>query len=1403
MLSILRIAVIAAVINPVFVAGQAPPFYPSTSRPNSVRIWSANVAQSDNSKIVASTTVDSFSQSTTYHDGLGRLIQTVGKQQSPSRNDIVTPQFYDDFGRERYRFLPFQSVVATVGDITNDGNMKANPFVQQDQFYDQYLSGQSQTHYYGRADFEPSPLNRMAKILPEGSNWAGANRGVTIYNYVNVANEVRLLTVSATAGNVPLSSGDYTAGELYRTISTDEHGKNTIEYKNKDGQLILKKVEVKMDGQASFNSHTGWLSTYYIYDDLNNLRWVLPPLAVEKLIGAGWNFGGANYTASVIANELCFYYEYDDQNRMIIKKVPGAGIEEMVYDKRDRLIMSRHAKLAEQGYWQVNKYDAQNRLIKIGLIANASSRTVHQTSANADLNYPTLNNADVMQENYYDDYNWASVLGPAATMHTGDIWSAYFFTTFNAAPEYAQPVVADLVNLRDKVTGMKVRVLGTGTYLYTINWYDEKGRVIQTRSTNISGAYDRYTTQYDFAGRPLRVLHVNEKWGGPARFTKELTKYTYDHAGRVLAVKKKVSHNGSDVNIATNTYNELGRLKTKMVGNNLETQSFEYNVRGWVFGMNRDFIRKTATNFFAYELGFDQNAMATPGSTFGIPLYNGNIGALVWRGSADKEVRHFEFKYDPANRLLSADFNQHTNGWFNKQAGLDYSIDTIRYDANGNITDMNQKATVVGVTGYLDQMDYAYLANSNKLARVKDVSTNTKKLGDFKDGMNVDDDYTYDVNGRLIADKNKGITSILYTHLNQPYEINIAGKGKITYTYDNLGNKLKKVVLDTEANPDITTTYQYTQNFVYKNDTLQFFTHEEGRARYDQTQTAAETKIFNYDYFLKDHLGNVRVVVTEEKDTSSYFATMELAARTKEEQLFSNIAASVYPKASVAGYPADATTNPNDYIVRLNGNGQKVGPTLVLKVMTGDKIDVAAKSFYKSPLSTPATTTPVGDILTSIATGLIGIAGDSKGTLGELTNSSSGPLLNAVNDFRTAHNPSQSNKPKAYLNWMLLDEQLKPVTTYPSSGAIPVGGADLLNTLALSGLIIPRSGYLCIYVSNESNGWDVYFDNLSVTHYTGPLIEETHYYPFGLTMPGISTQALGTIENKRGFAGNELQNKEFSDGSGIEMYDFNARTYYQQIGRFIQIDPLLEKDQEYITPYHYSFNNPIRFSDADGKEAVQCCGWSDFVDAVNTVTRSTTVAVSAAVNAWSSNQIGGVGRVDVSTQSGLTDGDRIAAQVGQQIGDVVSIITGALEVAGGTYTEVQTGGAATALAVPVIAHGASSIALGMKNLVNGKPKEKSDEGSQRRSDSQDGKQTGSTAGGGKTDEFGNKLGPSGKPQVNKVEHPTRKKAKDAARNEGQGAPENHTNPNKGKQHYHATDREGNKKPNSTHHEYPE
>jgi hypothetical protein len=86
------------------------------------------------------------------------------------------------------------------------------------------------------------------------------------------------------------------------------------------------------------------------------------------------------------------------------------------------------------------------------------------------------------------------------------------------------------------------------------------------------------------------------------------------------------------------------------------------------------------------------------------------------------------------------------------------------------------------------------------------------------------------------------------------------------------------------------------------------------------------------------------MVLTQQKDTSQYMATMEAAYRNMEDQLFYNIPQSNYSRAAVAGYPADNTTNPNDSLMRLNGNVQKIGAAIVLRVMSGDVVDVAVKA---------------------------------------------------------------------------------------------------------------------------------------------------------------------------------------------------------------------------------------------------------------------------------------------------------------------------------------------------------------------------------------------------------------------------------------------------------------------------
>ena len=174
---------------------------------------------------------------------------------------------------------------------------------------------------------------------------------------------------------------------------------------------------------------------------------------------------------------------------------------------------------------------------------------------------------------------------------------------------------------------------------------------------------------------------------------------------------------------------------------------------------------------------------------------------------------------------------------------------------------------------------------------------------------------------------------------------------------------------------------------------------------------------------------------------------------------------------------------------------------------------------------------------------------------------------------------SLPENPKAYLNF---DNRLNFVSD--GSGVNQVkGGPVQLKTLASGQVVAKKDGYVYVYTSNESQQ-DVFFDNMSVIQITGPVLEEIHYYPFGLTMAGISDQAMLKLENRFKFSGIELNHKEFSDGSGLEWYDYVHRSYDPQIGRFIQIDGLAS-----IFPWQSSYismdDNPILKTDPTGMAA--------------------------------------------------------------------------------------------------------------------------------------------------------------------------------------------------------------------------
>ena len=474
--------------------------------------------------------------------------------------------------------------------------------------------------------------------------------------------------------------------------------------------------------------------------------------------------------------------------------------------------------------------------------------------------------------------------------------------------------------------------------------------------------------------------------------------------GRVLNVRKAVNStiNSTAVTkaeqvIVQNEYDKLGQLKKKTLGaNNLETLNYDYNIRGWMLGMNRDYARDVnSSNYFGFDLGYDKTSNnLINGQTYNNPQYNGNIEGMVWKSKGDGEKRKYDYVYDAANRLLKADFTQYTGSAFNQTAGINYDVKmgdgttvSTAYDANGNIKQMQQWGLKIGGSSQIDNLTYTYQSGSNKLAKVTDTFSPPGGgagggLGDFHDGINgSSDDYSYDVNGNMNIDNNKAISSITYNYLNLPSLITVAGKGTITYTYDAAGNKLKKETAET-GQPVKTTLY--VGGAVYENDVLQFLGHEEGRIRYNATNNTLQ-----YDYMVKDHLGNVRMVLTEEAQQNMYpAATLEAATITAESDYYGNLTNTQYTKPSWFGDPLYLTSTKVAQVKNASGN-QKIGPNMILKVMAGDSYNIRVASGWSSgSAATNDNVNVAADLLTLLSTGAATLSG-GKATPALLQNSNS------------------------------------------------------------------------------------------------------------------------------------------------------------------------------------------------------------------------------------------------------------------------------------------------------------------------------------------------------------------------------------------------------------------------------
>ena len=331
-----------------------------------------------------------------------------------------------------------------------------------------------------------------------------------------------------------------------------------------------------------------------------------------------------------------------------------------------------------------------------------------------------------------------------------------------------------------------------------------------------------------------------------------------------------------------------------------------------------------------------------------------------------------------------------------------------------------------------------------------------------------------------------------------------------------------------------------------------------------------------YQYHLKDHLGNVRMTFTTKDEVDVVKATVEDQNETTEAGDFLN-----YDKLRKVNHTVFdhtfghlAAPDGSAYAIRLNGStNEKIGLAKSLSVMPGDKIKAEVYAKYYVPPSNPqgAFATLMAQIIAG--TQPLGIVKD--GLLYGSNSSTTVPGVLAGKSSETG------TAPKAYLNWLVFDRDYNLILSKSNykriSTAALENGSDVSHERLAPDLdiVVDEPGYIYIYLSNENQTpVEVYFDDFKVEQVKSLVVESSDYYPFGLT---FNSYARENAVNQS----NLYQGKELQDELGLEIYDFQARGYDPMLGRTWQTDPMSETFYDH-SPYSWVKNNPLLRIDPTG-----------------------------------------------------------------------------------------------------------------------------------------------------------------------------------------------------------------------------
>lgn len=749
-----------------------------------------------------------------YMDGLGRENERIELAATPGKNDLVTTADYRGKRKVSRQWLPV--VVQTEGQRVDIADVQL----------------QAQTDYSDNRPFyetryENTAQRRLVAKVQPGESFENHENSQN-YSFNSDADHVRIYTI----GNNSLHTDGtyYEESTLYKTTSIDEDGKNVITYTDKSGHGIME----ERNGQR----------TYYVYDDLDRLRFVLPNISSTKL-------NNGNYTLNdSTLKRMAYCYQYDQRGSMIYKRIPGCEPLLMVYDQLGQLVLKQDGNQRISSKWSMFAYDSIGRNLYTvemplsqthdQLISFFADKWQVEHYGNNTSNIITgtyyastllgKNNLRLLIFNYYDDYDYLSKL-PTPLRNT---------LKFSQQQGYGTQ--------HDNATGLltttRVYDLSENSYTTTTYFYDAKGRVVQSRSARSNDDYTVTSIAYLFDGSVARQKTVHVK--GEEQVC-EHYRYAYDHAGRLQKVHYQLN-NDAEIVLSAFSYDSIGRLVQNLLHNNRDNIQYSYDMR--------NMLTELHNKHFSERLFYADNPSVNT-------CYNGNISAA--QISQGDSTYTFGYTYDAFNRLIESE---------RLVGSAQLPSEKFGYDASGNITSLQR----YNGGQLIDDLVYDYGNEGHQLWSITDIGQDADMYDvmEYHNGItSADTTMRYDVNGNLIYDADRGISVIHYNMLNLPDTIQFVNGNQVVNLYDASGKKYKSIIYTNIASA-ITPRYEIV-HYTFNTDSVEFLVTEYAGSverqytRRDTTQRVHNTIGYytdsTYYHYVKDHLGNVCAVVESAKDS--------------------------------------------------------------------------------------------------------------------------------------------------------------------------------------------------------------------------------------------------------------------------------------------------------------------------------------------------------------------------------------------------------------------------------------------------------------------------------------------------------------------------------------------------------